>query len=499
MPHEVKGGACTAAKYPDPTLSFRPEELPMTVPASTRPSVVVVGGGFAGFFAARTLERLIPAEVADLTMISATDHLCYSPLLPEVAAGRLEPRRIAVPLHARLRRTRVIQATVEEIDFNERRLVFSADATASEQMAWDRLALTTGSITRTWPTPGLESHALGLKNLVEADRMHDHVLRQLEQADSTCDAQERRARLTFVVVGAGYTGTETAAQLQWMTIRQLDRFPRLSRDELRWVLMDRSQTVLPEMGPRLSRAALSVVRRRGMEVRLETTVTATDAEWVTLSHRPPPPTRTVLWTVGVTPPPLVESLGLPVSRGRLVVDEQLRLREGAWAAGDSAAARDPSSDTGHDYPPTAQHAQRQGVVIGRNIAASLGHGTARPYRHRDLGLVADLGRAGAVARPLGIPLTGVTAKIVTKAYHLYALPAAGNRLRVAADWAVNVISSPIAAQLGLVDTAAARLPAENRSSARGSSAASGGGDPHPGPRIRTSRRSATAGPPAESP
>jgi len=434
----------------------------MTVPAASRPSVVVVGGGFAGFFAARTLERVLPPGTAELTIISATDHLCYSPLLPEVAAGRLEPRRIAVPLHARLRRTRVVQATVTDIDLDRRTLTYSTDCDTDGRLTWDRLALTTGSVTRTFPTPGLESHGLGLKNLVEADHMHDHVLRQLELADSTRDPEERRARLTFVVVGAGYAGTETAAQLQWMTVRQLGRFPRLSRDELRWVLMDVAPAVLPEMGPRLSRAALAVVRRRGMDVRLETTVTAMDDGGVTLSDGSRLPTRTVLWTVGVTPPPLVDGLGLRVSRGRLVVDDHLRLVDRVWAAGDSAAARDPFSDAGRDYPPTAQNAQRQGVVIGRNIAASLGHGTARPYRHHDLGLVADLGRASAVARPFGIPLTGLPAKLVTKAYHLFALPASGNRLRVAADWAVNLVSRPIAAQVGLVDPAAARLGAEHQ-------------------------------------
>jgi NADH dehydrogenase len=444
----------------------------MIVPTPSRPSVVVVGGGFAGFFAARTLERLLPPGAADLTLISATDHLCYSPLLPEVAAGRLEPRRIAVPLHARLRRARVVQGTVEDVDFDRRTLSFSASGDAADELSWDRLALTTGSVTRTFPTPGLESHGLGLKNLVEADYMHDHVLRQLELADSTRDPEERRARLTFVVVGAGYAGTETAAQLQWMTIRQLDSFPRLSRDELRWVLMDLAPAVLPEMGPRLSRAALGVVRRRGMDVRLETTVTAMDDDGVTLSDGSRLPTRTVLWTVGVTPPPLVAALGLPVNRGRLVVDDHLRLTDGVWAAGDSAAARDPFSDAGHDYPPTAQNAQRQGVVIGRNIAASLGHGTPRAYRHRDLGLVADLGRTSAVARPLGISLTGLPAKVVTKAYHLFALPAAGNRLRVAGDWALNLINRPIAAQVGLAGPAAARLGAEHAAPGAVSRAAS---------------------------
>ena len=167
-----------------------------------------------------------------------------------------------------------------------------------------------------------------------------------------------------------------------------------------------------------------------------------------------------LWTVGVTPPPLVRALGLPVSRGRVRVDDELRLREHVWAAGDAAAARDPFSDGGNDYPPTAQHAQRQGVAIARNVAASLGYGRSRRYRHRDLGLVADLGGTDAVARPLGVPLTGPVAKTVTKGYHLYALPSAANRLRVGSDWALNLVSRPIVAQLGLVDPAEASLAAE---------------------------------------
>jgi NADH dehydrogenase len=148
-----------------------------------------------------------------------------------------------------------------------------------------------------------------------------------------------------------------------------------------------------------------------------------------------------------------------VARGRLIVDQDLLLRENVWAAGDTAAARDPFSTTGADYPPTAQHAQRQGVVVGRNLAASLGYGRPVAYRHRDLGLVADLGGRSAVAKPLGLPLTGLAAKVVTKLYHLYALPSTANRVRVAADWIINLFSRPPASQLGLVDPAAAHLEA----------------------------------------
>jgi NADH:quinone reductase (non-electrogenic) len=420
--------------------------------------VVVVGSGFAGFYAARRLAQILPRDVAEVTMVSATDNLTYSPLLPEVAAGRLDPRRIAVPLHGSLRCSRILQGRVEDIDFENR----SVRVAGGEQMSlsYDRLVLATGSVTRELPTPGLSKTGLGLKTLAEGQFVHDHVLQQMQLADTTTDPALRRGRLTFVVVGAGYAGTETAAQLQRMTQKLLASFPRLSAEDLRWVLVDLNTMVLPELGPRLGRYALRLLRRRGMDIRLGTTVTAMRPGEVKLSDGTVLPSHTVLWTVGVTPPPLVAELGLPERRGRLVVDEYLKLRDDVWAAGDSAATTDPYGREGRDYPPTAQHAQRQGLVIARNVAASLGVGTPKPYRHRDLGLVADLGGTKAVAKPLGVPLTGLIAKVVTKGYHLVAIPHRANRLRVAADWLINLVSRPMPTQLGHVQPAAAQLRSE---------------------------------------
>jgi NADH:ubiquinone reductase (H+-translocating) len=420
--------------------------------------VVVVGSGFAGFFAARKLARILPRELAEVTMVSATDHLGYSPLLPEVAAGRLDPQRIAVPLHGSLGCSRILQGRVEDVDFESRKVRVACAEELS--LPYDRLVLATGSVTREVATPGLNEFAFGLKTLAEGQFIHDHVLQQLQLADAATDPEERRARLTFLVVGAGYTGTETAAQLQRMTQKQLSSFPRLSASDLRWLLVDLSPTVLPELGPRLGRYALRLLGRRGMDIRLGTTVTAMRPGEVELSDGTVLPCRTVLWTAGVTPPPIVAHLGLPVRRGRLVVDEYLKLREHVWAAGDSAAAIDPYNRDGMDYPPTAQHAQRQGMVIARNVAASLGVGTPTTYRHRDLGLVADLGGTRAVARPFGLPLTGLPAKVVTKGYHLGAIPYRANKLRVAADWLVNLVSRPTATQLGLVQESAVLLRSE---------------------------------------
>ena len=446
-----------AARKPGPyrgRLDGRHGQQPVNTNA---PRVVVVGSGFAGFFAARTIERRIPPGAADLTIISATAHMCYSPLLPEVAAGRLNALQIAVPMHGALRRTRILQGIVDAVDLDARTITAQCGLDEPAVIPWDRLVLTLGSVTRTFPVPGLAEHGLGLKTLVEADYIHDHVLRQLEMAAATTDPAVRRATLTFVVVGAGDAGAETAAQLHRMTLAQLDRFPGLSRGDVLWVVLDVADSVLPELGPRLGRLALSVLRKRGVQVRLGTSVTEITADSVALSDGSTLPTRTVLWTAGVTPPPLVERTHLPISGGRLVVDAYLRVRDHVWAAGDAASARDPSGSPRSAYPPTAQHAQRQGVVIGHNVAASLNNGRPRRYRHRDLGLVADLGGTAAVARPLGIPISGVAAKIITKLYHLYALPSPANRVRVAASWLLNLFARPLGAQVGLVSPDAARL------------------------------------------
>ena len=297
------------------------------------PRVVVVGSGFAGFFAARTIERCIPPGAAELTIISATAHMCYSPLLPEVAAGRLNALQIAVPLHGALRRTRILQGIVDAVDLHARTVTAQCGLDEPAVIPWDRLVLTLGSVTRTFPVPGLAEHGLGLKTLVEADYIHDHVLRQLEIAAATTDPAVRRARLTFVVVGAGYAGTETAAQLHRMTLAQLGRFPSLSRDDVSWVVLDVAGSVLPELGPRLGRLALSVLRKRGLQVRLGASVTEITTGSVTLSDGSTLPTHTVLWTAGVTPPPLVERTHLPMSGGRLVVDAYLQVRDHVLGGG----------------------------------------------------------------------------------------------------------------------------------------------------------------------
>jgi NADH dehydrogenase len=263
-----------------------------------------------------------------------------------------------------------------------------------------------------------------------------------------------------VVVGAGYSGTETAAQMQLVTSRAAADYPRLRPEDMRWVLVDLAPRVLPELGRRLGDAAMEVLRRRGVEVRLGTTVEEATADSVRLSDGETIPTHTLVWCTGITPSPLISTLGLPTERGRLRVGADLQVPEApeVFAFGDAAAVPDltrPGQLTGQ----TAQHAERQGKLAARNVAASLGYGKAVDYRHRDLGFAVDLGGWEAVASPFGVSLAGLPGLAATRGYHLLALPSNGNRIRVALDWLLDWAMRPQLAQLGFLPEERATMAA----------------------------------------
>lgn len=424
---------------------------PQRTTPSRPPTVLVVGSGFAGFHCMRRLEKHLPPDAAELLLASSADYLLYSPLLPNVAAGVVEPRHIAVGLHAALRRARVLLGHVVAVNVQGHTATLRRMDGSDHELAWDRLVLAPGGVTRTFNIPGVAEHGLGLKTLAEAAYLRDHVLRELDNADAADDPARRRACCTFVVVGAGYSGTEVAAQMQHVTTRAAAEYPRLRAEDLRWVLVDLAPRVLPELDRGLGDDAMEVLRRRGVEVRLGTTVEEATEGKVRLSDGETIPTHTLVWCTGVTPSPLIETLGLPTERGRLVVGADLRVPgvPEVFAFGDAAAVPDltrPGKLTGQ----TAQHAQRQGKLAARNVAASLGFGKAVPYRHRDLGFVVDLGGFEAVASPLGVALGGLPGLVVTRGYHLLALPSNGNRIRVALDWLLDWAIRPQVAQLGFL-------------------------------------------------
>jgi NADH dehydrogenase len=393
---------------------------------------------------------------ADITLLNPTDYFLYLPLLPQVAAGVLEPRRVTVSLPGTLPRVRLVLGEADRVDMDARTVHYTGPEGHDGTLTYDRLVLAVGSVNKLLPVPGVAEHAHGFRGLPEALYLRDHVTRQLELAAADEDHDSRAARRTFVVVGAGYTGTEVAAQGTLFTDGLVAAHPELAGQPVRWLLLDTAKRVLPELDPRLSATADRVLRERGVEVRMGQSVQEATPDGAVLTTGERVASRTLVWCVGVRADPLVESLGLATQKGRLVVDECLQVpgRPGVFACGDAAAVPDVTRP-GQATAMTAQHAQRQGALAGRNIAASLGHGTLRRYRHHDLGFVVELGGPDAAANPLHVPLSGLPAKAVTRGYHLAAMP--GNRVRIAADWLLNAVLPRQTVQLGLVRAAAVPL------------------------------------------
>ncbi len=415
---------------------------------SRRPHVVIVGAGFAGFQTARTLSRLAGRRV-DVTLLNPTDYFLYLPLLPQVAAGVLEPRRVSVSLGDALPRVRLVLGEADDLDLDRKVVRYTGPEGERGELTYDRLVLSVGSVNKLLPVPGVAEHAHGFRGLPEALYLRDHVTRQIELAAASPDPETCRARCTFVVVGAGYTGVEVAAHGQLFTRSLVKRHPMRAGIQPRWLLLDIAPRVLPELDRRLSRTAERVLRERGVEVRTGTSVKEATHEGVLLDDGDTVDTRTLVWCVGVRPDPLVAALGKPLERGRLVVDPFLNLpgHPEVYACGDAAAV--PDLDKPGSYTAmTAQHAWRQGKVAGRNVAASLGIGRRGAYRHHDLGFTVDLGGVKGAANPLGIPLSGPLAGAVTRGYHLAAMP--GNRVRVAADWLLDAVLPRQGVGLGLV-------------------------------------------------
>jgi NADH dehydrogenase len=419
-----------------------------------RPRIVIVGAGFAGFTAARELSKLSHGS-ADIVLINPTDYFLYLPLLPEVTGGILDPRRVAVSLAATLPTVRVVLGEADAFDLDARTVGYTDPDGAKHTVGYHRLVIAAGSVNKLLPVPGVTEYAHGYRGIPEALFLRDHLTRQIEMADIAEDDAERDSRCTFVVVGAGYTGTEVAAQGVLYT-DALTRHRENLRGRPRWLLVDTADRILPQLDLRLSQAADRVLRERGVEVRLKDSVKQATEDGVHLSDGEFVPTKSLIWCVGVRPDPLVDGLGLETKQGRLVVDEFLTVpgRPDVYACGDAAAVPDltrPGEITGM----TAQHATRHGTTVAKNIAASYGHGRRRPYKHHDLGFVVDLGGTDAAANPVGVPLSGLVAKAVTRGYHLLSMP--GNRTRVAADWLLDAVLPRQGVQLGLVPAQAVPL------------------------------------------
>ncbi|MET8509573.1 NAD(P)/FAD-dependent oxidoreductase [Streptomyces sp. NPDC004787] len=412
--------------------------------------ILVVGGGYVGMYTALRLQRQLKPELrsgaVEITVVTPDPYMTYQPFLPEAAAGSISPRHVVVPLRRVLDRCRVVIGEVHSVDHAKRTAALSTLATEEEgtghvPLAYDELVIAPGSVSRTLPVPGLAEHGIGFKTVEEAIGLRNHVIEQMDIASSTRDPALRDAALTFVFVGGGYAGVEALAELEDMARYTARYYHNLKPEDLRWVLVEASDRILPEVGEEMGRYAIRELRGRNVDVRLGTRLDSCENRVAVLSDGTRLPTRTVVWTAGVRPAPLVARTDLPTdARGRIRCTARLTVAgtTHAWAAGDAAAVPDVTADEpGKDCAPNAQHAVRQTKVLAENLAASLRGRPLKEYAHAYAGSVASLGLHKGVAHVYGRKLKGYPAWFMHRAYHLSRVPTFNRKARVLAEWTLS--------------------------------------------------------------
>jgi NADH:ubiquinone reductase (H+-translocating) len=422
--------------------------------------VLIVGGGYVGMYTAlqlrKKLRRELRAGELEITLVTPHSYMTYQPFLPEAAAGNLEPRHVVVSLRRVLPGVKILNGRVTGIDHADGKatveVVESADAESREirSVSYDLLVFCPGSISRTLPIPGLAEYGVGFKTVAEAIYLRNHVLRQLDIAASTADPETRRQALTFVFVGGGYAGVEALAELEDMARDACGFYPSVGADEMRWVLVEASDRILPEVGPDMGEWTVEALRRRGIDVRLKTLLTSAEKRRIVLSDGEEFDAGTLVWTAGVKPHPLVKKTDLPLDdKDRVKATAELTVEgvRNAFTAGDIAAVPD-LTKPGEFCAPNAQHAVRQAKVLGDNVVAALRGRELKAYKHAYAGSVASLGLHKGVAQVYGIKLRGFIAWFMHRTYHLSRLPTLNRKARVTADWTLALLFKREVVSLG---------------------------------------------------
>ncbi|MCM2412756.1 NAD(P)/FAD-dependent oxidoreductase [Streptomyces sp. RKAG290] len=391
----------------------------------------------------RKLKQRLRSGEAEIVVVTPDPYMTYQPFLPEAAAGSISPRHVVVPLRRVLPHCTIVIGEAQRIDHAKRTatvttLASGEDGTGAVEIPYDEIVIAPGSVSRTLPVPGLADHGFGFKTIEEAIGLRNHVIEQMDIASATRDPAIRDAALTFVFVGGGYAGVEALAELEDMARYTARYYHNIKAEDLKWILVEATGRILPEVGESMGRYAVRELRGRNIDVRLDTRLESYEDRVAVLSDGSRFPTRTLVWTAGVKPAPLLAATGLPLNeRGRLICTARLTVEgtEHAWAAGDAAAVPDlTAGEPGRETAPNAQHAVRQAKVLAENIVASLNGEPLKEYRHSYAGSVASLGLHKGVAHVYGRRLKGYPAWLMHRVYHLSRVPTFNRKARVLAEW-----------------------------------------------------------------
>ncbi|MET9022251.1 NAD(P)/FAD-dependent oxidoreductase [Actinopolymorpha sp. NPDC004070] len=407
--------------------------------------VLIAGGGYVGMYAAFRLQKSLRKELrrgeVTITVVEPRSYMTYQPFLPEAAAGNLEPRHVVVPLRRVLPAVQVITGRVVGIDHAEHTARIEPRAGATYDVHYDELVVALGSVARTLPIPGLAEQAIGFKQVEEAIQLRNHVLDRLDVAESTANEETRRRALSFVFVGGGYAGVEALAELEDMARYACRYYRNFRAEDMRWVLVEAAGRILPEVGEDMGRYTVERLRKRHIDVKLNTLLESCVDGHVELSDGTRLESDTIVWTAGVKANPVLAASDLPRDdKGRLPTEPDLRVvgAEHVWAAGDCAAVPDLTGPPNAVCSPSAQHAVRQAKVLGDNVARALKGKPLQNYKHKHVGSVASLGLHKGVAQVYGIKLRGWPAWFMHRTYHISRMPTLNRKVRIVADWTLGL-------------------------------------------------------------
>jgi NADH:quinone reductase (non-electrogenic) len=403
--------------------------------------IVILGGGFAGVEAARYLDRTAAKhEDVEVTLVSRENFVVFTPMLHEVAAGDLEPTHICNPLRKLLGRVVVLTGNVESIDLSQRRVTISYSITPIRRdVPFDYLVLALGSDTNYAGVPGVAEHAFGIKTLGDAIMLRAAVIGLLEVASVEPDPARRKKMLTFVVAGGGFAGVETIGAINDLARESLPHYGRIDPNEMRVVLIHGGPVILPELGEKLGRYAQKKLGGRRVEIKLNCKVTAYENGAIQCNDGDLIPADTLVWAAGVSPSPTLKTMPFELQKGRVAVNPTMEVPgyPGVWAAGDCAAITDPVTKL--PYPPTAQHALREGRLIGENICSRLEGRQTKAFVYKAPGQLAAIGRRTGVAHLFGFNVSGLVGWVMWRTIYLMKLPRLEKKLRVAIEWLLNVV------------------------------------------------------------